>query len=130
MYNTLINENNGINTLEYIGLANDSCIGTVAIVPITAGTLTITRCASGTAAGAAATVGATVTNTGNMHNNSFVILCAVARADNGAAITNGDSGNLTLAPGETSAEYALGFTMPPVNINVLFKAQADPDFNY
>ncbi len=61
---------------------------------------------------------------------SIDLLIAVARADNGVAIINGDSGNLTLAPEETSDEYTLSFIMPNSNVNVLVKAQADPANNY
>lgn len=122
---------NRMNTMAYTDLDSKTCISTVAAVaPITSGLLTITTCPQGSAVGSTVTVGATVTNTGNMHNNSFVILCAIARADNGAAITNNNSGNMTLAPGATSSEYRLSFTMPAVNVNILFKAQADPLFNY
>jgi hypothetical protein len=77
-------------------------------------------------------VGATVTNKGNMNNNAFVIMCTVTRIDNGVIVTQVNSGNITpaLAPNATSAEFAVSFTMPPANVNVVFKAQANDQNNY
>lgn len=117
-----------ISSMAYTDLDTKSCISTVA--GTTAGVVTITKCPTGVAPGSTAVVGATVTNTGNMNNNTFVILGTVARADNGAIVTNGSSGNLTLAPNAVSAEFTLSYTVPPSNVNVVFKAQADPGFNY
>jgi hypothetical protein len=116
--------------LEPTDLDNRECVGTVFIAPITTGELTITRCATGTAPGITATVGATVKNTGNMNNNAFVIEITVIRVDNSVIIANESSGNLTLVPGETSAEYSLSFIMPDVNIRALFTTRVNPDNNY
>ena len=122
-----------INSMAYKDLDTKSCINTIAAPVISSdvsGTVTITNCPQGVTTGTTVTVGATVTNTGTANNNAFVILCSVARSDTGAAVTSGTSGNLTLAPGATSAEFTLSFMMPASNVNVVFKAQADPGFNY
>ena len=122
-----------INSMTYTDLDTKSCISTVAAPSISttiSGVVTITKCPQGVTTGTNVTVGATVKNTGTANNNTFVILCSVARSDTGAAVTSGNSGNLTLGPGATSAEFTLSFTMPTSNVNVVFKAQADPTFNY
>lgn len=114
--------------LAYTNLATVSCVATVA--GILSGSITVTSCPINNVPGTAATTKATATNTGNVGNSSFVILCSIARADTGSTITSGNSGNLTLAPGATSAEYSLLFTMPGVNVNIAYILQADPAFNY
>ncbi len=117
-----------VETLAYTDLDSKSCVGT--LEAILTGTITITSCPTSISPGVSTSVKATIKNTGNVNNNTFVILIAVARADNGEAVANGNSGNLTLAPGQTSSEYTLSFTMPTSNVNILVKGQADPDFNY
>jgi hypothetical protein len=122
-----------INAMTYKDLDTQSCIGTIAAPVISSdvsGAVTITKCPTDVASGATVTVGATVKNTGTANNNAFVILGTVARSDTGAIVTSGNSGNLTLAPGAISTEFTLSFTMPASNVNVVFKAQADPTFNY
>ena len=115
-------------TLAYTNLDSKNCVGTLAA--ILTGEVAITSCPVSISPGATTSVKATIKNTGNVNNNTFVILIAVARADNGVAVANGDSGNLTLAPGQTSSAYTLSFVMPTNNVNVLVSGQADPAFNY
>jgi hypothetical protein len=122
-----------INAMAYTDLDSKSCISTVAAPPISTtvgGVVTITKCPTNVASGTTVTVGATVKNTGTANNNAFVIMCTVTRIDNGVIVTSGNSGNLTLAPGAISTEFTLSFTMPASNVNIVFKAQADPTFNY
>ena len=96
------------------------------------GSLTITTtCSNNVPPGTNVTVGATVTNTGNMCNNTFVILIFAHRADNNGLITSNSSGNLpALCPTQTSSEWTLTFTMPSSNYYVNFFAQRDPTFDY
>ena len=122
------NPNPGVQTLAYTMLDTKSCIATVSVT--LAGVLIITKCPTGSTPGATVTVGATAKNTGNVGNNSFVILITASRADNGVIIASGTSGNLNLASGATSAEFTLSYTMPGVNVNVAYELQADPGFSY
>jgi hypothetical protein len=95
------------------------------------GSLTITTtCSDNVTPGTNVTVGVTVTNTGDMCNNTFVILIFAHRADNDVLISSNSSGNLTLCPTQTSAEWTLTFTMPNSNYYVNFFAQRDPTFDY
>jgi predicted transcriptional regulator len=122
-----------ISAMTYTDLDSKSCISAVA-VPVVSGAISgvvaITKCPTGSAFGTNVIVGATVQNTGTAHNNAFVLLCTVTRIDNAVVVASGNSGNLTLAPNETSAEFTVSFTMPISNVNVVFKAQADPAFNF
>lgn len=122
-----------ISTMVYTDLDSKSCISAVAVPVVSgavSGVVAITKCPTGSTFGTNVIVGATVKNTGTAHNNAFVILCTVTRIDNGVVVASGNSGNLTLAPNETSAEFTVSFTMPISNVNVVFKAQADPAFNF
>lgn len=95
------------------------------------GSLTITtNCPNEVVPGTTVTVGATVTNTGDKSNNTFVILIGAHRADTDESLGSNNSGNLTLAPGQTSAEWTFSFTMPPSNYYVNFVAQRDPGHDY
>jgi len=95
------------------------------------GSLTITTtCSDNVVPGTTVTVGATVTNTGDMSNNTFVILIGARRADNDESLGSNGSGNMTLAPTQTSPEWTLSFTMPASNYYVDFIAQRDPGFDY
>jgi phage baseplate assembly protein gpV len=127
-----LDDSYNINTMTYVDLDSKSCTVSVATTPITAGVVALTRsCPTGITAGTNVTVGATVTNKGNMNNNAFTILCTVTRIDNAVIVTNIGSGNLPpLAPNATSAEFPVSFIMPPANVNVVFKAQANDQNNY
>lgn len=79
----------------YVPTNAESYIATMAAT--LAGTVNITRCPTGNAPGATVTLGATATNTGNIGNNSFVILITAARVDNGVILAQGNSANINLA---------------------------------
>ena len=116
-----------IDTLAYQNIDTKSCIGTLATLT---GEITITYCPTMIMTNTSTSVSATIKNTGNVSNSSFVILSTVSRSDNGVVVASGTSGNLTLAPGATSAIYKLTFTMPNVNVNIVVTGQVDPLYNY
>ncbi len=116
-----------IETMAYQNVDTKSCIGTLATLT---GEVTITYCPTMISADISTSVAATIKNTGNVSNNSFVILATVTRSDNGVVVASGTSGNLTLVPGQTSAIYTLPFAMPNVNVNIAVTGQADPTYNY
>lgn len=90
-----------------------------------------TTCPDNVPPGTNVTVGARVTNTGDMCNNTFVIMIYAFRSDTEELIASNSSGNLSpLCPTQTSAAWALTFTMPSSNYYVTFVAQRDPLFDY
>ncbi len=116
--------------MAYIQLDKKSCVSEVIKVAGTLlGTVTITKCPT-SEPNKTVVVGAVAKNVGTANNNSFVIGLAVARTDTGVLIVNGNSGNITLLAGQTSAEFTLSFTMPNSNVNVVADLQADPAFSY
>lgn len=116
--------------MTYNNLDSKTCI--VNVMETLSGKLTLTQgCPVSTAKpGDNIVIKVKATNTGNVNNNSFVILFTVARSDNNAIIKSGDSGNIDIKIGATSTEYSFTFTAPSCNANVAVGLQADPLFNY
>lgn len=117
-----------IEILTYQSLDTKGCTATVNAT--LAGTITITKCPTNSVPGTTVTVGATATNTGNVANNSFVILITASRSDNGAILAQGTSTNMNLTVGAISTEFTISYIAPGVDVNVSYTLQADPLFNY
>lgn len=117
-----------VDSSTYAPIDIGSYIATTAVT--LAGMITITRCPTNSVPGTISTVGATATNTGNVANNSFVILITAARSDNGAILAQGTLANMDLAIGAISTEFTISYVTPGVNVNVSYELQADPLHNY